>query len=77
MARALPGRAHGDATRYDERRERVLRHAWHLTGDRFELRGASAVPVSMMAGSLDVPLVMTADAVLSNACTHRGRAARE
>lgn len=68
----MDGTNYGDAARYDEQRDRVLARGWHVLGDRFALDGVTAAPATLMPGSLDVPLIVTPERVLSNACTHRG-----
>ncbi len=72
MDRGLTGASYGDATRYAAQRDRVLGRGWHLVGDRFALEEASAAPVTLLPGCLDVPLILTRERVLSNVCTHRG-----
>lgn len=59
--------------------EKVLARAWHVvaTTDEVEAKD-TALPVTLLEGALDEPLVLTRDRkerlhCLSNVCTHRGK----
>jgi choline monooxygenase len=78
LARTLPGRAYRDPELFEVARERVFARAWHLVLDDDRLGEAgSCVPVDLLPGVLDEPLLLTRDAAgtahaFSNVCTHRG-----
>jgi len=77
-ASTLPGRSYGDPDFYQAVRERVFARSWQLVGERARLEvPGQVVPVTLLAGCLDEPLLLTRDAsdqlhCLSNVCTHRG-----
>jgi phenylpropionate dioxygenase-like ring-hydroxylating dioxygenase large terminal subunit len=77
-ARTLPSRAYHDASTYERIRDRVLTRSWQPAGDATRLKAPGhVVPLTLLEGSLDEPLVLTrADdgeaRCLSNVCTHRG-----
>lgn len=77
-ASTLPADVYRDPQLYRRQVERVLARTWHVLGDGLVLPGPSeAVPVTLLPGSLDEPLLLTRDAadvvhLLSNVCTHRG-----
>ena len=74
----LPAEAYRDASMYARHLERVLARTWHVIADGVDLPAAGeALPLTLLPGSLDEPLVLTRDArgalhLLSNVCTHRG-----
>jgi len=78
VASTPPGWAYGDSESYEAQRERVLARGWHCVGDEQELpSGPGAVPVTLLPGCLDEPLLISRDEggelrCLSNVCTHRG-----
>ncbi len=74
----LPGRFYADLAVYERAKEAVFARSWQLVADTDQLRLPGQVhPVTLLAGCLDEPIVLTrdrADALhcLSNVCTHRG-----
>ncbi|MGH7477270.1 MAG: aromatic ring-hydroxylating oxygenase subunit alpha [Longimicrobiales bacterium] len=77
-ARTLPARVYHDAAHYAAQKERVFARAWHFLGraDRLKAPG-HVLPLVLLEGCLDEPLVLTCDEqrrvhCLSNVCTHRG-----
>lgn len=77
-AATLPSALYTDETWYALTVERVLARGWHLL---MEAGAAAApgdlVPVTLLPGSLDEPLLLARDkdgteALLGNVCTHRG-----
>lgn len=77
-ASTLPAAFYRDPAYLAAARERIFAPSWQLAGDTRRLRSpGSVVPVSLLEGCLDEPLVFTRDAddrlhCLSNVCTHRG-----
>lgn len=77
-ARTLDRAFYLDEDAYRRARERIFARAWHWTGDLVDLaRSPSLVPVQLLPGLLDEPLVLVRDVdgalrCLSNVCTHRG-----
>lgn len=77
-ARTLPAAIHRDPEWAKALVDRVLARSWHVAVTTPELPGSgSAVPRTLLAGSLDEPLLYSrgtdgATHVLSNTCTHRG-----
>lgn len=76
-ASTLPGRFYGDPALYAAQVERVLAPSFHFVADAADVAEPGAVlPVTLLEGSLDEPLVLTRDEAgvlraLSNVCTHR------
>jgi choline monooxygenase len=72
------GSLYGDPLVYARACDRVLARTWHLVGSVADLpEPPGAVPVTLLPGCLDEPLMITRDGAgaltcLSNACTHRG-----
>ncbi|HEX6558499.1 MAG TPA: aromatic ring-hydroxylating dioxygenase subunit alpha [Longimicrobiales bacterium] len=77
-AETLPGAVYHDAACYDLARQRIFAHSWHYVGDARRIRAPGHVlPVDVLPGCLDEPLVLTVSDdgmlnCLSNVCTHRG-----
>lgn len=77
-AATLPGRVYHDPACYEVQKERVFARSWQFVGDEQRLRAPGHVlPLTLLEGSLDEPLVLTCDEdtrlhCLSNVCTHRG-----
>lgn len=77
-AATLPAAVYRDRGWFDAQRERIFARAWHLVGDEGRLKAPGHVlPVTLLAGCLDEPLVLVRDGegglrCLSNVCTHRG-----
>lgn len=77
-ARTLPSRAYHDPTEYDRQLEAVFARSWQVVADSSRVRDPGHVlPVTLLEGSLDEPLVLVRDRddtlrCLSNVCTHRG-----
>ncbi len=67
-----------DPNLYARLRESLFAKSWHLVAHESELgdaRTPSVLPVTLLPGMLDEPLVLVRDGdirALSNACTHRG-----
>lgn len=63
---------------YQQVIEKVLLHSWQWIGDKQLMREYNAVPITLLEGSVDEPLLLTKDNegemhCLSNVCTHRGK----
>jgi choline monooxygenase len=77
-ASTLPGYVYSDADYFELQKDRVFARSWQWIGDAAKVRAPGRVfPFTMLEGSLDEPLVLTADdqgvvRCLSNVCTHRG-----
>jgi choline monooxygenase len=77
-ASTLPGWFYTDPTVYARSIGGIFERSWHWLGDTDQIRTPqAAMPVTLMEGCLDEPLVVTRDAsdrlhCLSNVCTHRG-----
>ena len=77
-AETLPASFYADPDWFARTRDRVFARSWQLVGDTDQLRApGQVVPVTLLEGCLDEPLVVTRDAsdalhCLSNVCTHRG-----
>ncbi|MGQ0552412.1 MAG: aromatic ring-hydroxylating oxygenase subunit alpha [Planctomycetota bacterium] len=73
MANTLDDPAH-----FAQQREQIFARNWQLVAHESELpSGPGALPVTLLPGLLDEPLLLTRDSAgevraLSNACTHRG-----
>jgi len=76
-ARTLPASFYRDDEVLRRTRERLLPRSWQLIGDSdWMSHPGTAVPVTLLPGCLDEPLLLTCDAekrlrCLSNVCTHR------
>jgi choline monooxygenase len=76
-ADTLPGSFYGDPAAYSAQVEHVLARSFHVVADAAEIAArGSVLPVTLLPGSLDEPLVLTRDEggtlrALSNVCTHR------
>ncbi|HEV2105448.1 MAG TPA: aromatic ring-hydroxylating dioxygenase subunit alpha [Candidatus Eisenbacteria bacterium] len=77
-AATLPARAYSDPALFARARERVFAPAWQFVADARALAvPGQALPVTLLEGLLDEPLLLTRDRddrlhCLSNVCTHRG-----
>ena len=77
-ARTLPSRVYHDAATYERLLADVFARSWQPVGDVARLKANGHVlPLTLLEGSLDEPLVLTRAAdgevrCLSNVCTHRG-----
>lgn len=77
-AHTPPGWLYTSEAVYRRCLERVLARSWQFIAHLGDLRcPGEALPVTLLPGSLDEPLVLTRDAedrlhCLSNVCTHRG-----
>src|SRR5688572_28091130 len=77
-ASTLPGHVYSDPDYFELQKDRVFARSWQWVGDAAKVRAPGRVfPFTMLEGSLDEPLVLTADGdgvvrCLSNVCTHRG-----
>ncbi|HUP18347.1 MAG TPA: SRPBCC family protein [Gemmatimonadota bacterium] len=77
-ASTLPSRLYTDADLFAAARERVFARSWQLAAPLDAVRTPRrAVPVTLLEGFLDEPLLLTRDdedvlRCLSNVCTHRG-----
>ena len=73
-AGTIDPRIHTDAALHQRCVERALLPSWQLVP--FGEPAHAVTPFTLLAGSLDEPLVLTRDGeaerVLSNVCTHRG-----
>ena len=77
VARTLPGAAYSDPDFYAWQRTHLLPSTWQLLcWDAEQAGDANAIPLRLLPGSLDVPLLVVRDGAqwrcLSNVCTHRG-----
>lgn len=78
QAATLPGWAYTDPALYERAKQAVFARSWQLVADTDRLRApGQVVPVTLLEGYLDEPLLLTRDRddvlhCLSNACTHRG-----
>lgn len=74
----MPARFYRDPELYRRQLEEILARGWHFLADAREAAGAGDfLPVTLLEGSLDEPLVMTRRDdhqlhVLANVCPHRG-----
>ncbi|MGH7482045.1 MAG: aromatic ring-hydroxylating oxygenase subunit alpha [Longimicrobiales bacterium] len=77
-AGTLPGWVYRDPEAHALQRERVFARSWHFLGTADRLKAPGHVlPLTLLEGCLDEPLVLTCDErrelhCLSNVCTHRG-----
>jgi choline monooxygenase len=78
QASTIPSRAYTDPALYERSLETVFARSWQWLADLERLKAPPrALPVTLLEGSLDEPLLLTRDAddrlsALSNVCTHRG-----
>jgi choline monooxygenase len=77
-ATTLPARFYHDPAGHARVVERVFARSWQLVADLRQLRApGQTLPLTLLQGSLDEPILLTRDAsdalhCLSNVCTHRG-----
>ncbi|MCE2455740.1 MAG: Rieske 2Fe-2S domain-containing protein [Gemmatimonadetes bacterium] len=77
-ARTLPAEIYRSAAVFDRARERIFARSWQPVGELASLKAPGrVVPLTMLEGCLDEPLVLTRAEdgephCLSNVCTHRG-----
>src|SRR5207253_276984 len=77
-AETLPAQVYGDPAFFEIARERVFARSWQFVADTDRLKSpGQAVPVTMLEGYLDEPVLLTRDSkdvihCMSNVCTHRG-----
>jgi choline monooxygenase len=77
QARTLPADFYRSQAIYDELNERVLAPSWQFVGHEREVAAKGmALPLELLAGSLNEPLVLSRDHAgelrcMSNVCTHR------
>lgn len=77
-ASTLPGSFYTDPAVFAAQKERVFARSWQFLADERVVRErGSLLPVTLLPGCLDEPLLVTRDHedrlhVLSNVCTHRG-----
>jgi choline monooxygenase len=73
-----PRELYGDPVWFDAICERILARTWHVVARLDEVaQPESALPVTLLPGALDEPVVLTRDGAgalhaLANVCTHRG-----
>lgn len=78
LAWTLPSEVYREPRYLDLARERAFARGWQLVGNLGRLKSPGHVlPVTLLEGFLDEPLLLTRDAddrvrCLSNVCTHRG-----
>jgi len=78
VASTPPAALYGDPAWFAAVTDRVLARGWHVVAHADEIAAKeSALPVTLLPGVLDEPLVVTRDRkervhCLSNVCTHRG-----
>src|SRR5262249_36232365 len=74
----IPSRVYSDPALHARSRETVFARSWQLVADLDQLKvPGRTLPVTMLEGMLDEPLLLTRDFAdqlhcLSNVCTHRG-----
>ena len=77
-ASTLPAWVYSDPEFHERAKARVFERSWQLVADTDRLRApGSVLPLTLLEGCLDEPLVLTRDRAdrlhcLSNVCTHRG-----
>ncbi len=77
-ASTLPGRYYSDAEAFERGKEKYFASSWQFIGDESHVKApGQVVPIELLPGLLDEPIVLTRDAndtlhCLSNVCTHRG-----
>lgn len=77
-AATLPAAVYRDTAYFGAAREQVFARSWQFVGDTDRLKGPGhVVPVTVLEGYLDEPLLLTRDSrdqlnCFSNVCTHRG-----
>lgn len=77
-ARTLPSEIYRSGRVFEQLRERAFAQSWQPVGELARLKAPGRVlPLTMLEGCLDEPLVLTRDDAgqthcLSNVCTHRG-----
>ncbi len=77
-AETLPASFYRDREQFERTKEEIFARSWQFLGDTDALKApGQIVPVTMLEGFLDEPLLLTRDErdelhCLSNVCTHRG-----
>lgn len=77
-AETLPASVYTDPACLETLKESLFARSWQLVADADEVRTpGQALPVTMLRGCLDEPILITRDSAdrincLSNVCTHRG-----
>lgn len=77
-ARTLPAEVYRSEAVFERTKEEIFARSWQPVGETSRLKAPGRVlPVTMLEGCLDEPLVLTRDGegrahCLSNVCTHRG-----
>jgi choline monooxygenase len=77
-ASTLPASYYRDVEAFEASRDRIFAKSWQPVGDLDRVKTpGSALPVTLLPGFLDEPLLLTRDGddrvhVVSNVCTHRG-----
>ena len=77
-ASTVPASVYHDPAIYARQRERIFARSWQWIADADRVKATGHVlPVTLLDGCLDEPLVLTCDEAgmqhcLSNVCTHRG-----
>src|SRR5450432_3388777 len=78
QASTVPAWFYRDEAMFERTKETIFAHSWQLVGDTDSLKApGQIVPVTLLEGFLDEPLILTRDQAdqvhcLSNVCTHRG-----
>ncbi len=75
LARTPPGAFYGDEALFHSMLELAFAPSWQPLLDVGPVEAGDLVPVTLLPGSLDEPLLLVAgerERVLSNVCTHRG-----
>lgn len=76
QARTLPADFYRDLGVYQVLLKRAFSHSWQFVGHKNDLPNARWKPITLLPGSLDLPLVLGTGEkrhrLWSNICTHRG-----
>ena len=76
-AETLPSNFYKSSEVFELLKEKIFSRSWHLVAKTEDLAPGSAIPVNLLEGFMDEPLLITMDEMgtircLSNVCTHRG-----
>jgi choline monooxygenase len=77
-ASTLPAWVYTDPEVFARAKEKVFARSWQLVADTDRVKAPGQIhPITLLAGTLDEPLLLTRDAddrlhCISNVCTHRG-----